>query len=105
LARRAFRCHEELVAGRLTDELRKVTRAQSELHPVKGDAGDGTAGESGGAGTSRKPFGWFALVALVVLVVGGWLVVRQLQADSNLQDCVMSGRKNCAPIDTGSVSP
>ena len=67
------------------------------------DAGDGTAGEGGGG--SRKPFGWFALVALVVLVVGGWLVVRQMQADSNLQDCVMSGRKNCAPIDTSSGSP
>jgi hypothetical protein len=104
LARRTVRCHEEAVAGRLTDQLRKATRAQSDLHPVEGEAlGDG--GEGGGGGSSRKPFGWFALVALVVLVVGGWLVVRQLQADSNLQDCVMSGRKNCAPIDTGSVSP
>ncbi|HEX4446319.1 MAG TPA: hypothetical protein VH044_06280 [Polyangiaceae bacterium] len=92
------------MAGRLTDQLRKVTRAQSDLHPVKSeDVGDGTSGTGGS--TPRKPFGWFALVALVVLVVGGWLVVRQLQADSNLQDCVMSGRKNCAPIDTGSGPP
>jgi hypothetical protein len=97
---------KEPVAGRLTDELRKVTRAQSDRRPVKGeDAGDGPAGEGGGGGASRKPFGWVALVALVVLVVGGWLVVRQLQADSKLQDCVMSGRKNCAPIDTSTGSP
>jgi hypothetical protein len=36
-------------------------------------------------------------VALVVVLVagGGWWLVRTLQADSKLQDCVMSGRKNC----------
>ena len=86
------------MGGRLTEELRKATREYSELHPV--DAGR----ESGGAerGT-HGPFGWVSLVVVGLLVIGGWLVVRQLQADSKLQDCVMSGSKNCAPIDTDSL--
>jgi hypothetical protein len=51
-----------------------------------------------GARASR-PYGWIGLLAVVVLVVGGWLLVRQMAADAKLQDCVMSGRKNCAPVD------
>ena len=44
----------------------------------------------------------FSLLLLAALFIGGWLLVRRLQADAKIQDCVMSGRKNCAPIDTGS---
>jgi hypothetical protein len=47
-----------------------------------------------------SPFGWFPIVVLIVLVVGGLLVMFKLRDVSNLQDCVQSGRKNCAPIDT-----
>jgi hypothetical protein len=39
------------------------------------------------------------LLAVLVLAGGGWLLVSQLMTDSKLQDCVMSGRKNCAPSD------
>jgi hypothetical protein len=87
------------MAGRLTEELRKATREQSRLHPV--DAGD----HSGGAEHDRThvPFGWVSLLVVVALVLGGWFVVRQLQADSKMQDCIMSGRKNCAPVDTDSM--
>ncbi len=38
-------------------------------------------------------------VALLLLVVGLFLVGK-LRDASNLQDCVMSGRTNCAPIAT-----
>lgn len=34
---------------------------------------------------------------------GGWLIVRRIMADSKLQDCVMSGRKNCAPVEVDSA--
>lgn len=47
-----------------------------------------------------SPFGWFPIVVLIVLVVGGLFVMFKLRDVSNLQDCVQSGRKNCAPIDT-----
>jgi hypothetical protein len=39
------------------------------------------------------------LVVVIALVVGGLLLVRVLQSMSRIQDCAMSGRTNCAPID------
>jgi hypothetical protein len=47
---------------------------------------------------SSKPL--VALLFLVVLAIGGWLLVTHLMDANKMQDCVMSGRKNCAPIDT-----
>jgi hypothetical protein len=47
-----------------------------------------------------SPFGWFPILILIVLVVGGLFVMFELRDVSNIQDCVQSGRKNCAPIDT-----
>jgi hypothetical protein len=43
-----------------------------------------------------------ALILVAVLLVGGILLMRHLRATAALQDCVMSGRTNCAPITTGS---
>ena len=37
-------------------------------------------------------------IAVVLLLVGWWLA-RELTAASRMQDCLMSGRTNCAPID------
>ncbi|HZT02269.1 MAG TPA: hypothetical protein VFA39_08420 [Steroidobacteraceae bacterium] len=45
---------------------------------------------------------WPALMGLLIallLVLGGMFLVRQLGRMSRLQDCVMSGRTNCAPIE------
>jgi hypothetical protein len=39
------------------------------------------------------------LVVVIVLVVGGLFLVHVLQNMSRIQDCAMSGRTNCAPID------
>ena len=44
---------------------------------------------------------WLALLRLLLVigfVIGGLLLVRELRSVSQLQDCVMSGRTNCAPI-------
>ena len=38
------------------------------------------------------------VIAIVLLVVGVWLA-RDLRAASKLQDCLMSGRTNCAVIE------
>jgi hypothetical protein len=49
---------------------------------------------------------WPALIGLLVtvlLVVGGVLLIHVLGRASRLQDCVMSGRTNCAPIDPAST--
>jgi hypothetical protein len=39
------------------------------------------------------------LVALLLIVLG-LILVRELRNAGRLQDCAMSGRTNCAPIDT-----
>jgi hypothetical protein len=82
--------------------LRKATRDQSQRRPVDPAANSEDAGQPHRA---YGPFGWVSLLLLAALFVGGWLVVRKVQADAKLQDCVMSGRKNCAPIDTDSIRP
>lgn len=48
-----------------------------------------------------RPVG--ALVGLVVialLVLAGLWLSNRLHSSANLQDCVASGRTNCAPIET-----
>lgn len=42
-----------------------------------------------------------ALIVILLLVVGGLYLAQKLRQVGTLQDCVMSGRTNCAPIDTG----
>jgi hypothetical protein len=42
-----------------------------------------------------------ALAILLVLAGAGWLVIRAMMDMSRIQDCVMAGRKNCAPVDNG----
>jgi hypothetical protein len=49
---------------------------------------------------------WPALLGLLIallLVVGGVFLTRVLGRAARLQDCVMSGRTNCAPIDPASL--
>jgi hypothetical protein len=40
------------------------------------------------------------LVIAVLLVLVGLILVKVLGDAGRLQDCVMSGRTNCAPVDT-----
>lgn len=44
------------------------------------------------------------LVALALVVIG-LILVKVLGNAGRLQDCVMSGRTNCAPIDSGRPDP
>jgi hypothetical protein len=45
----------------------------------------------------RRPVA--ALVIVALLILGGLFLVHVLRDSSRLQDCVMSGRTNCAPIE------
>lgn len=50
---------------------------------------------------ARSP--WRAMIGLVLvigLVAVIWLVMGQLYKAAKIQDCVASGRTNCAPIST-----
>jgi hypothetical protein len=42
-----------------------------------------------------------ALLLVAALAVGGLWLSQHLAAVGRLQDCVMSGRTNCAPLPTG----
>ncbi len=49
---------------------------------------------------NKPPIG--ALIALLVvaaLVLGGWFLTHELGSAARIQDCVASGRTNCAPVD------
>jgi hypothetical protein len=40
------------------------------------------------------------LVAIVLLVLAVLFIMHQLNQSARIQDCVASGRTNCAPIET-----
>jgi hypothetical protein len=42
------------------------------------------------------------LAVLCALVVGGLVLAHALRSSARIQDCVMSGRTNCAPLDASS---
>ena len=49
-------------------------------------------------GNRRGPL--VALGVVVLLFAVGLLLARELYASGKLEDCLMSGRTNCAPIET-----
>ncbi len=56
--------------------------------------------------TDEKPPPRWVLptVMITVLVVGGWFIIQNLAATSQMEDCQMSGRHNCVPpIDTSQM--
>jgi len=48
----------------------------------------------------RRRAALIGLAICLVLVLGGLYLVYALKKSSDLQDCVMQGRTNCAPVDT-----
>ncbi len=49
-------------------------------------------------GNRRGPL--VALGVVVLLFAVGWFLARELYTNGKLEDCLMSGRTNCAPIAT-----
>lgn len=43
-----------------------------------------------------------ALGIVVLLFVIGWVLAHELYANEKLEDCVLSGRTNCEPIEAPS---
>lgn len=48
-------------------------------------------------GSRRGPL--IALGIVVFLFVIGWFLAHELYANGKLEDCVLSGRTNCEPIE------
>jgi hypothetical protein len=47
----------------------------------------------------RRTSALMGLVIVLALAIAGIVLVRDLGAESKLEDCLMSGRTNCAPIE------
>ena len=47
---------------------------------------------------SRRP-ALIGLALVLVLVVASYFLVNALRRNADLEDCLMSGRKNCAPVE------
>jgi len=45
-----------------------------------------------------RPRALLALLLLLALVAGGWLLARHLARVADTEDCLMAGRRNCAPV-------
>jgi hypothetical protein len=48
------------------------------------------------SGTQHRSLIGLGVVVLIFVI--GWILARELYADSKMEDCLMSGRTNCAPI-------
>lgn len=57
--------------------------------------------DSGQDNTNRRA-SLVALGVVIVLFVIGWIVTQELYSNQKIEDCVLSGRTNCVPIDTKS---
>ncbi|HXW49154.1 MAG TPA: hypothetical protein VEK31_06915 [Xanthobacteraceae bacterium] len=55
-----------------------------------------------GKGNDSQRRSIIALGVVVLLFLVGWLLVRELYSNEKVEDCVLSGRTNCVPIDTQS---
>lgn len=47
----------------------------------------------------RRTAALIGLIIILALAIASLLLVRELGKESKLEDCLMSGRTNCAPIE------
>ncbi len=55
--------------------------------------------EDDGAEPESKRGAVIGLVVVLALVIIGYFLMTALRENAKLEDCLMSGRRNCAPID------
>jgi hypothetical protein len=48
----------------------------------------------------RRSAALIGLIIILGLAIAGVVLVRELRERSRIEDCLMSGRTNCAPIET-----
>ncbi len=47
----------------------------------------------------RRTAALMGFAVILCLAIAGVVLVRELRLKSNLEDCLMAGRRNCAPIE------
>ena len=48
---------------------------------------------------ARRTAALMGFIVILVLAIAGVVLVRELTTNAKLEDCLMSGRGNCAPIE------
>jgi hypothetical protein len=66
--------------------------------PARQCAGMSDPHDDGHEPDSRRP-AVIGLVVVLLLVIGAYFLVAALRKNADLEDCLMSGRRNCAPIE------
>ena len=56
-------------------------------------------GDSDREADQRRTSALIGLIVILSLAIVGIVLVRELGKESKLEDCLMSGRTNCAPIE------
>jgi hypothetical protein len=56
-------------------------------------------GDSDRETDERRTSALLGLIVILSLAIVGIVLVRQLGRESQLEDCLMQGRTNCAPIE------
>jgi hypothetical protein len=79
---------------------RKRTRP---VVPYAGHVDASGAPSTSDPASPARPRPAILLLVFVVLAAMGWFLIQNLTRSSKDQDCMMAGRKNCAPIDTGAL--
>jgi hypothetical protein len=47
----------------------------------------------------RRTSALMGFIVILVLAIAGVVLVRELAKKASLEDCLMAGRRNCAPIE------
>lgn len=50
-------------------------------------------------GQTRRTNASMGLIVILLLAIAGVWLVRELRLKSQLEDCLMQGRRNCLPIE------
>lgn len=56
-------------------------------------------------GETRRTNASMGLIVILLLAIAGVMLVRELRLQSQIEDCLMQGRRNCAPIEVPTRRP
>jgi hypothetical protein len=56
-------------------------------------------------GEARRTGASMGLIVILLLAIAGVWLVRELRRESEIEDCLMQGRRNCVPIELPSHQP
>lgn len=62
-------------------------------------------GEEEREGEARRTAALMGFIVILLLAIAGVVLVRELDKKGRLEDCLMAGRKNCAPIEVPLRNP